>query len=215
LGWSGVGSFAQQPGPVADGFLVYLNNYDGQIYCIGKGPSITTVEAPLSNVVVGSVITIKGTVSDQSAGAKAKVDSGEFSVVAAVSDESIAGYMEYVYMQKPLPAELKGVNVVLTATNTNGQTTTIGNAITDINGKYALSWTPTTQGTYHIKASFQTTNSYWSSQDTTYITVGPTTNTNTGSASLAEADSAILIGVAVVALIIAIAAVALVIRKRN
>ena len=197
------------------GFLVYLNNYDGQIYCVGKGPSLTTVKALLNNVMAGSVITIKRSVSDQSAGAKAKVDSGEFSVVAAVSDESIAGYMEYVYMQKPLSADLKGVSVVLTATNTNGQTTTIGTAITDINGKYALSWTPPTQDTYHITANFQTTNSYWGSQDTTYITVGPTTNANAGFASLAEVDATILIGVAVVALIIAIAAVALVIRKRN
>ena len=33
------------PTPVADGYLVALNNYDSQLYTYGKGPSAMTVES--------------------------------------------------------------------------------------------------------------------------------------------------------------------------
>ena len=45
---------------VADGYLVYLNLYDMQIYCIGKGPSATTVEAPMTAITAGDSVVIRG-----------------------------------------------------------------------------------------------------------------------------------------------------------
>ncbi len=242
LSWGGVGGFAQQPWPVADGYLVYLNNYDGQIYCIGKGPSKTTVEAPLSGVAVGSVITITGTVSDVCAGAQAKVASGQFSVVPAMSDKSVGDWMEYIYMQKPMPADAVGVTVKLLAISSNGEVQDIGSAITDVYGNYGFSWTPTTQGTYQIVASFDSTNSYWGSQDSTYISIGsavspaPTLTvapTSTIAPTVAPTATVIpsptvaptpgtgtstetlLIAGAAALIIVAIIAVALVLRKRK
>ena len=48
------------------------NCYDNQIYCIGKGPSGTTVEAPMTAVTAGDSVVIQGTVTDKSPGTKAK-----------------------------------------------------------------------------------------------------------------------------------------------
>ncbi len=55
------------PGPiVADGYLVVLNSYDGQIYSFGKGLSATTVSAPSIAQPLGTSVLIQGTVTDQS-----------------------------------------------------------------------------------------------------------------------------------------------------
>ena len=170
--WVAIGSFGEEGVPVADGFMTYLNVYDNQIYCIGKGPSATTVEAPMSGASVGSVVTIRGSVSDVSSGAKAKVASGEFSVVPAMSDDDMSAWMEYIYMQKPMPAHAKGVTVKLLAIGPSGEVQDIGSAITDVYGNYGLSWTPTAEGPYQIVASFETTGSYWGSQASTYVSVG-------------------------------------------
>jgi hypothetical protein len=32
----------------ADGFVTYMNGYDNNIYCLGQGPSITSIQAPLN-----------------------------------------------------------------------------------------------------------------------------------------------------------------------
>ncbi|MBT0160638.1 PQQ-binding-like beta-propeller repeat protein, partial [Candidatus Bathyarchaeota archaeon A05DMB-2] len=39
---------------VADGVLTYWNNYDHQVYAVGKGPSAMTVEAPMAAIPQGS-----------------------------------------------------------------------------------------------------------------------------------------------------------------
>jgi outer membrane protein assembly factor BamB len=228
LSWGGVGSFAQQPWPVADGYLVYLNNYDGQIYCIGKGPSATTVEAPLTAVAKGQSVMIRGTVTDQCAGAKKLVETGEFNVVAAMSDESMGSWMAYLYMQKPKPQDATGVTVKLTAVDPNGNSQDIGTTTTDANGKYGIMWTPPVEGVYHITAMFEGSNSYWGSEDSTYMAVGsaaapqPTTSTGAPTASPsvvpepeAQASSDIYVIAAAAAVIIVVAAVAAVFLKKR
>ena len=57
-GWGYPMTFA-----AADGVLIYWNNYDGQIYAIGKGPSALTVEAPKAAIDLGSSLIISGTVT--------------------------------------------------------------------------------------------------------------------------------------------------------
>lgn len=76
-------------------------------------------------------------------------------------------------MQQPKPTNAKGVNVHLTAIDPNGNFQDIGTTTTDLNGKYAISWTPPVEGTYHVTASFEGTDSYYTSQDTTYFAVNP------------------------------------------
>jgi outer membrane protein assembly factor BamB len=234
LSWGGVGGFAQQPWPIADGYMVYLNNYDGQLYCIGKGPSKTTVEAPMSSVTAGSVITVKGTVTDQSAGAKD---------TPCISDADMGSWMEYLYMQKPMPSNVVGVPVFLTATASDGTIYTIGTATSGIGGSYGISWTAPAEGTYEIIANFTGTNSYGGSYAETYLAVGsasasatqtPTATqtpsqtqtpapTTTVSASPTVAPTpgtgvsteTLLIAGAAVVIIIAVVAAALVLRKRK
>ena len=131
-----------------------LTCYDMQIYCVGKGPSATTVDAPMIGVSKGQEVLIRGTVTDTSAGAKALVEKSLFNTVPAVSDASQDDWMNYLYMQKPMPNNVQGVTVHLTAIDPNGNYQDIGTATTDANGKYGLSWTPPVEGTYHVTATF-------------------------------------------------------------
>ncbi len=153
---------------IVDGVLTAVNAYDNQIYTIGKGPSKTTIEAPLAGVASGSPITITGTVTDQSVGAK---DS------PCISDTDMTAWMEYKYEQWPMPTHAAGVEVFVTAVDPNHNTITIGTAISDIGGSYGLSWTPTIQGIYQIMATFGGSKSYGDSFATTYVTVGPAAGT--------------------------------------
>ena len=82
--WTLLGWGNSSPNAVVDGYIVYLNAYDMQIYCIGKGPSETTVSAPQTAVTLGSSVMITGTVKDQSTGAPD---------TPAMSDESMAAWM--------------------------------------------------------------------------------------------------------------------------
>ena len=100
-GWGSLHS-----GALADGFLLYQNNYDNQIYCIGKGPSATTIAATPAVSTNGNSVLITGTVTDQSPGSKAKG-------TAAMSDESMGDWMAYKFMQKPIPTNAKGVTISL------------------------------------------------------------------------------------------------------
>lgn len=162
LQWSMLGWF-EQPS-IADGILVTHNCADNQIYAFGKGPSATTVEAPMSGVTSGSVITIKGTVTDQSPGQAG---------TAAISDQNMSAWMAYLKEQIPLNGTVTGVPVQLTAVSSDGATINIGTVVSNMYGSYGISWTPPTQGIYEIIANFGGSNSYYSSTATTYLAVGP------------------------------------------
>ena len=107
LGWGAVGGFADEGWPVADGSIVYYNAYDMQIYCLGKGPSATTVSAPNIAVPQGSAVLVQGNVLDIAAGTEQNEQAARFPYgVPAVSDGSMGEWMEYVYMQKPKPTDV-------------------------------------------------------------------------------------------------------------
>lgn len=157
---------------ISGGKLVGYAGYDNQIYCYAPGLSKTTVTAPDVSVPLGSTVMIRGTVTDQSPGKTAIGVPAEGT--PAVSDENMDEWMAYLYMQQPKPTNVTGVTVKLTAIDPNGNLQNIGEVTTDMNGKYGIAWTPPIEGTYHITARFEGSNSYYSSEDTTYITVGPT-----------------------------------------
>jgi outer membrane protein assembly factor BamB len=148
---------------LADGYLVDLNLYDNQIYCYGIGPSETTVKAPQTAVAYGENVMIVGMVTDQSAGAKG---------TPAIADEYMDEWMEYMYMNRPMPENAMGVTVKLSAYDPNGNYQEIGTTTCDTAGKFGLSWTPPVPGDYYIRADFEGSKSYGSSFDTTYMTVG-------------------------------------------
>ena len=53
---------------LGDGVLTYWNNYDHQVYAVGKGPSTMTAEVTNDVVQSGNSVMIKGTVTDVSPG---------------------------------------------------------------------------------------------------------------------------------------------------
>jgi hypothetical protein len=81
-------------------------------------------------------------------------------------------WMQYLYQQKPMPADAIGVPVKLTATGPTGQTVDIGTTTSDIGGTFGFSWAPNEEGLYKITATFEGSNSYGGSYATTYLTVG-------------------------------------------
>ena len=202
LGWSGQsGGPGTSTGILADGFLSYYNYYDNQIYTVGKGPSAITVDAPLTAVTQGQSVTIRGTVTDQCAGAKQLVQDGKFNIVPAVADESMGTWMEYLYMQKPMPSNAKGVPVTLTATDSSGNTITIGTVTSDISGNYATMWTPPSAGQYKITVAFEGTGSYWSSSAETAVGVSGSATTEETAPAFSTVDIAIIAAVFIAILI--------------
>ena len=151
-------------GSVADGYLTFSSENDGYMYVFGKGLTETTVTAPQTSIPKGTAVMITGSALDMSPAQPG---------TACISDESMNEWMDYIHMQQPMPDNVKGATVILTATDANGQTYTIGETTTDTAGNFGKSWTPPSEGDYMIKAELPTTESYGSSYDTTYLTVGP------------------------------------------
>ena len=220
-GWAGqTGGPGTSTGILAEGFFVYYNYYDNQIYCVGKGPSAITVDAPSIAVPECQPLTIRGTVTDISAGAKQLVESGKFNIVPAVADESMSAYMEFLYMQKPCPANAKGVPVKLTAIDSNGNTINIGTTTSDASGLYAMTWTPPSAGMYKIVATFEGSGSYWPSSAETAISVSPAAPTPTPTPITEEAPVSattgmVIVAVVVLALIIGLVNLLLLLKKKQ
>jgi hypothetical protein len=159
---------------VAEGFTVFYNFYDNQLYCIGKGPSKTTVSIQNDVIPIGNTALIKGTVTDTSSGTNQNEQATRFpNGVPAMSDESMSQWMEYVYMQKPCPADVEGVEVVLTTLDPNNNFYEIGRVKSDAYGMYSILWEPPVPGKYAIYATFEGSESYYMSYAETAIYVGP------------------------------------------
>ena len=172
MGWPSSITHSEAGGIVADGYFAYYNIYDSQVYSVGKGPSATTVSAPDTAVPLGNQVLIQGTVMDTAAGTKENQQAADFpNGVPAVSDDSMGAWMEFVYMQKPMPTDATGVPVTLTAFDPNKNIEVIGTVTSDASGNYAVDWTPPVPGIYKITATFYGTNSYFSSTAETALDV--------------------------------------------
>jgi hypothetical protein len=201
-------------GAAADGYLTTASSYDGYMYVFGKGKSKTTVEAPLTAVPKGQGILIQGSITDQS---PAQPDS------PCISKESMATYMEYLHMQKPIPSGYKvtGVPIQLLAIDANGHVIDIGTMTSDVGGTFKSAWTPPDEGLYTITANFVGDDSYGSSWAETGLSVGPApaasptvTTTPISFDAINNTVMTTVIG-GVIAIIIAIAIVGLLmLRKR-
>lgn len=207
LGWAGQsGGQGGSTSILADGFLTYYNYYDNQVYVVGKGPSAMTVDAPMTGINLGDSLVIRGTVTDICAGTKQNEQAARFpNGVAAVSDASQAQWMAYVYMQKPRPTNTTGVPVTISVVDANGNYRQIGNTTSDSDGSFSFQWTPDIPGKYAVYASFDGSESYWSSHAETSFAVQSTQPSPTVKAELAQAPTGMYIAAAAVAIIIAIA----------
>jgi hypothetical protein len=160
--WNITGSMA--PGGVADGYLTAGNSYDGYMYVFGKGQSKTTVTAPVITVAKGASVLIQGTVMDMSPAQQG---------TPCISKESMATYMEFLHMQKPIPANvtITGVPVQLLAISSDGKVIDIGTVTSDVSGSFKGVWTLPDQGLYTITATFAGDNSYGSSWAETALNI--------------------------------------------
>lgn len=157
---------------LADGIIGFFNSYDNRIYAIGKGPTETTVNASPKVSVHGTSVILEGNVMDISAGTKDSTISPRFPAgVPAVADESMSEWMQYVYMQFEHPGNVMGVTVNLEAVDPNNNYQNLGTTTTDSSGNYGFTFEPEVPGQYLIMATFEGTKSYWSSTQTTYLTV--------------------------------------------
>ncbi len=210
LDWSASGlGTSVAPVAIADGYMSFTNAYDGRVYTVGKGPTQMTVTAPDTASPLGASITIKGTITDISAGTKQKEQAARFpNGVPAVSDESQTAWMEYVYMQQPRPMDTVGVPIVLSVVDANGNYRNIGET-NSTDGFYSLNWKPDIEGPYTLYASFAGSESYWPSNAVTAFSVDPAAPTPPPTETPMQSVSDMYFVPAVVGIIVAIVIVGL------
>ncbi len=199
----------------ADGFCVFMNGLDNNIYSIGRGPSAMDVEAQ----AFGSSIVIRGTVTDTATGTQQSEQAARFpDGVPVASDASMKDWMGYVYQQKPLPSNFTGVDVTINVLDSNGNFRSIGTATTDAKGLYSLTWIPDIPGDFKVIATFAGTNGYWPSSSETTFTAEPAhpTATPTATPTQSIADQYILPGIVAIILVIVVcfAVTLLILRKK-
>ena len=197
------------PGAVSDGYLTASNAYDGYMYVFGRGKSATTVSAPQTAITQGQSIVLTGTVLDQSPAQPG---------TACVSKDSMATFMEYLHMQKPIPANVTvtGVPVSIDAVDPNGNAIHIATVSSDMSGTFGYTWTPEISGQYKVTASFMGDDSYGSSWAQTYATVveAPVITPTPTQTPITMPPNEIYFAGSTIAIIVAIAIAVLVLKKR-
>ena len=221
LVWSELG-FDTRAMAIADGILITNSAYDNQIYAFAKGPTQTTVTAPSTGVTTSTPITIRGTITDISAGTSQDAVKKNFpNGVPCVSDQSMSHFMEYVYQQQPVPANTTGVPITINVIDANNNFRAIGTTTSDASGMFTLNWTPDIPGAYTVIANFAGTNSYYGSYaETSFISSSPQTSpTATAQTNLATSDLVnnimIYLVAGIIVIIIAIAIVGLLILRKH
>jgi hypothetical protein len=203
-GFQDRGASGGQTGGISSGMLYTYNLYDGRLYMFGKGQTETTVAAPLTSVPLGSSVLLTGTVLDQSPASPG---------TPAISDADMEAWTEYLHINGICPTNATGVVVHLEALGSDGALMDITHVTTDIMGHYEYTWTPPGEDTYKILATFEGSESYWSSADQTGLSVGAATPTS--APPEAQPDNTPMFIGSTAAIIIAIAIVAvLLLRKR-
>jgi hypothetical protein len=201
------------PSAAANGYLIGSSVYDGNLYCVGKGQTSTTVTIQ-NNVITNHATTlITGNILDQS---PAQPNT------PAVADASMSEWMDYLHMQNSTllnnPPTPEGVPITLTAVDPNGNIITVGTTTTDSEGNYAINFVPESTGMYTIKATFDGTNAYYESHSEAHLSVITGSEaTSTTSPINYETNNDTMMTVTVgmgIAIIIAIAIGVLILRKK-
>jgi hypothetical protein len=211
------------PEAAADGYIIGLGMYDGNVYCVGKGPTKTTVIASPKISAQGSSVLIEGSVIDMSPSSQDYASQVQFpNGVPAVADENMSELMDYLHMQNSTllnaPPQCIGVPVTLTAVDPNGNAINIGTATSDGSGSFKSTWTPTTQGTYTVYATFEGSDSYYGSYAETGLSVSVATANPTSTPAIGAQSSTdytmTIIGTGIAVIIAVAIATVLILRKR-
>jgi hypothetical protein len=210
------------PNAAANGYLLGSGVFDGNLYCVGKGPTSTAVTAQQQ---VGGSVLIQGSILDASPVSSSASLTAMFpNGVPAISDADMSVWMDYLHMQNSTllnaPLQCTGVPVTLTAVDPNGNTISIGSTTSNYQGNYGFQWTPTTPGMYTIYANFPGSDSYYSSKASTYAIVtlaeSPTAAPTSGTQpAFSNADMVMYFAVTGIAIIIAIAIATFLILRRK
>jgi outer membrane protein assembly factor BamB len=202
---------------ISEGRIIYLDNHDNQIYCLGKGPSATTVSAPQTVPTLGFSVVITGTVTDQSPSGRHNVAGDlDFSLkgTPAIADDYMDAWMEYMFHQRPIPTDATGVEVSLDTVDPNGNYVHIGTVTSDINGIYGYAFNPDVPGTYQIIATFAGSAAYGPSSATTYLSVSEAPPATAPPEYPQPIDNTMTIVYATIAIIIAIALVGVWLKRK-
>jgi len=195
----------------ANGYVIASGDYDGNLYCIGKGKTSTTVAIQNNVVAQGGTVLIQGSVMDMSPAAPN---------TPAVADEDMSEWMDYLHMQNATllnnPPKPDGVTVRLSTLGPNGDVIDIGTVTSDSGGLFKKTWTPPTEGEYTVYATFDGSNSYWGSYAETALSVSEASTDSSTDQPLQEIPdyTLTLIG-GFIAVIIAVAIVGLLVVKKK
>jgi hypothetical protein len=201
---------------ISDGVLVAVSAYDNQIYAYGTGPTAITVDAPSTGVTTSAPVTIRGTLTDISAGSKQEAVAANFpNGLPCVSDASMTQWMEYVYQQQPCPTNVTGVPVTLSVLDSNGNYRQIGTTTTNSMGTFGFTWTPDISGDYTVIANFAGTQSYYGSSADTYFYASAPAPTASPYPVVNLPPTEMYFTISTVAIIIAIAIVGLLILRKH
>jgi len=220
LSWSGqVGGTGTSTALLADGYLVYYNYYDNQIYAVGKGPSDTSLTASPKISVNGDRVLVEGSVIDTAAGTSQNEQAARFpDGVPAVSDDSMSAWMEYVYMQQSMPTNVIGVEVIVSVLDPNGNRYEISRTTSDASGMFKLAFVPEVPGEYTVIATFAGSGSYHGSYAETavYVEEAPAATPEPTQAPTSLADQYLLPATGGIIAAIAVVGVvlALLLRKK-
>jgi outer membrane protein assembly factor BamB len=151
--WKLIGMCNWQEVALADGYFVYLNYNDMQVYCVGPGPSATAVAASPSVTAQGGSVLITGAVTDQS-------PNPDLKGTAAISDADQGPWMDYMLMKNIVMPTVEGVEVSLDTLDPNGNFVHIGTVTSDASGMFKKLWTPEVPGEYTVIATFAGSLSY-------------------------------------------------------
>ncbi|MEM2108171.1 MAG: hypothetical protein QXL10_02670 [Candidatus Bathyarchaeia archaeon] len=157
---------------IGDSVIATMDTYDQRVYAIGKGPSAITVTAGPKVSVHGSKVVVEGMVTDISPGTNSDNLKMRFpNGVPAVADECMSDWMLYVYKQFERPADVKGVEVVVSVLDPNNNCYEVGRTISDANGYFGCEFVPPVPGMYKIIATFEGSKAYYGSTAETFATV--------------------------------------------
>ncbi len=216
--WNIMGFDVTNAATIVDGVVTVLNAYDNQLYSYAKGPTALTVSAPAVGVTTAKSITITGTIMDISAGAKQEAQAANFpNGLPCVSDESMRGWMEFVYMQQPRPTDITGVPITIDVIDANGNYRTIGTTASDASGFYSFDWIPDIPGKYTVIATFAGSESYYSSYAHAAFTAdeAPAATPQPTSIPASVADMYILPGISAIVIAIVVVGLVLILMLRK